>query len=69
MKHSAVLFLAMAILALAAATSSRAAGAAAVDARAPLFEAESTAGPIRLIDYRGKKNVLLAFYFKDFTSG
>jgi peroxiredoxin Q/BCP len=36
---------------------------------APAFEAESTAGPIKLADYQGKKNVLLAFYYKDFTSG
>ena len=37
--------------------------------RAPDFEAESTKGAIRLVDYRGKKNVLLAFYFKNFTGG
>jgi peroxiredoxin Q/BCP len=36
---------------------------------APLFEAPSTDGTIRLADYRGKKPVVLAFYFKDFTSG
>jgi peroxiredoxin Q/BCP len=36
---------------------------------APAFEAESTAGLIKLADYQGKKNVLLAFYYKDFTSG
>ena len=36
---------------------------------APAFEAESTTGTIRLSDYQGKKNVLLAFYFKDFTGG
>lgn len=36
---------------------------------APAFEAESTMGTIRLADYQGKKNVLLAFYFKDFTGG
>lgn len=69
MRHTALLLAGTAMVCLAATTPSRAAGAAAVDARAPLFEAESTAGPIRLIDYRGKKNVLLAFYFKDFTSG
>ena len=43
--------------------------AAAVQEKAPDFEAESTKGTIRLADYLGKKNVLLAFYFKDFTSG
>ena len=37
--------------------------------KAPEFEADSTAGKIRLADYLGKKTVLLAFYFKDFTSG
>ena len=36
---------------------------------APDFTAESTAGTIHLSDYRGKVNVLLAFYYKDFTSG
>lgn len=37
--------------------------------RAPEFEADSTAGKLRLSDYQGKKNVLLAFYLKDFTGG
>ena len=37
--------------------------------KAPDFEAESTRGTIRLVDYLGKKNVLLAFYFKNFTGG
>jgi peroxiredoxin len=37
--------------------------------KAPAFEAESTAGPVNLLDYLGTKNVLLAFYFRDFTSG
>ena len=37
--------------------------------KAPDFEAESTTGTIRLADYLGRKNVLLAFYFKNFTSG
>ena len=36
---------------------------------APGFEAESTAGKLRLADYQGKKNVLLAFYYQDFTGG
>ena len=40
-----------------------------VNDRAPVFEAESTKGIIRLADYLGKKNVLLAFYFKNFTGG
>jgi len=36
---------------------------------APLFEAPSTAGTLRLADFRGKRPVVLAFYFKDFSSG
>ena len=35
--------------------------------KAPLFEAASTQGMIRLADFSGKKHVVLAFYFKDFT--
>jgi peroxiredoxin Q/BCP len=34
---------------------------------APLFEAVSDKGPVNLGDFRGKKNVVLAFYFADFT--
>ena len=45
------------------------AASADVQDKAPDFEAESTKGTIRLADYLGKKNVLLAFYFKDFTGG
>ncbi len=37
--------------------------------KAPDFVAESTMGTIRLADYLGKKNVLLAFYYRGFTSG
>ena len=61
------LFLAVLTLFLAALP----AAALAVEAgeRAPDFEAESTMGTIKLSDYLGKKNVLLAFYFKDFTGG
>lgn len=33
---------------------------------APVFEAVSDKGPINLIDYRGRNNVVLAFYFEDF---
>ncbi len=45
------------------------AGALAVEVGdpAPLFEANSTQGPIRLADYQGKQNVVLAFYYADFT--
>ena len=45
------------------------AAAVEVGESAPAFEAQSTSGTIRLADYHGKKNVLLAFYFKDFTGG
>jgi peroxiredoxin Q/BCP len=37
--------------------------------KAPDFEADSTAGTVKLSDYLGRKHVLLAFYFKDFTGG
>ncbi len=40
-----------------------------VNEKAPLFEAVSTQGTIRLSDYMGKKPVVLAFYIKDFTPG
>lgn len=43
--------------------------AAEVGQQAPEFVAESTHGTVQLSDYRQKKNVLLAFYFKDFTGG
>jgi peroxiredoxin Q/BCP len=35
--------------------------------KAPLFEGASTQGDIRLTDYLGKKNVVLALYFAVFT--
>jgi len=66
MTATAALFAATAILGLAAAVPVR---AAQVGEAAPPFEADSSAGPIRLADYQGKKNVLLAFYYADFTSG
>ena len=43
------------------------AAALEVGDEAPLFEAVSDKGPVNLIDYRGQKNVVLAFYFADFT--
>ena len=66
MAATAMFLAAAAILGMAAAVPAR---AAQVGAPAPLFEADSSVGPIRLADYQGKKNVLLAFYFKDFTGG
>jgi peroxiredoxin len=48
---------------------SAAARAAQVDAAAPPFDADSSSGRVVLADFQGKKNVLLAFYFKDFTGG
>lgn len=35
--------------------------------KAPLFRAPSTKGPVSIEDFRGKKNVVLAYYFRDFT--
>ena len=43
------------------------ASALEVGDEAPLFEAVSDKGPVNLIDYRGQNNVVLAFYFSDFT--
>lgn len=43
--------------------------ALAVGDKAPVFEGMSTHGPLALQDYFGKKYVILAFYFKDFTPG
>ena len=37
--------------------------------KAPLFEASSTQGMVRLSDFQGKNHVVLAFYIKDFTPG
>ena len=35
--------------------------------KAPLFRAPSTQGPVGIEDFRGKTNVVLAYYFRDFT--
>ena len=43
------------------------ASALEVGDEAPLFEAFSDKGPVNLLDYRGQKNVVLAFYFEDFS--
>ncbi len=34
---------------------------------APSFRAPSTRGPVHLADFLGKKHVVLAFYYRDFT--
>ena len=39
----------------------------AVGDKAPAFNGESTQGTIRLADFSGKKNVVLALYFAIFT--
>jgi len=57
------------VLALAGFVFPMLAAAVDIQGKAPVFEAESTTGTIRLADYLGKKNVLLAFYFKNFTPG
>lgn len=41
--------------------------AVAVGDPAPDFSAESTKGPFRVADFQSKKNLVLAFYFADFT--
>lgn len=38
--------------------------------KAPEFELKDTTGnPVKLVDFRGKKNVILAFYVFAFTGG
>jgi peroxiredoxin Q/BCP len=54
---------------LCAAVAATAYAGVEVGMKAPDFEAESTMGTIRLSDYLGKKHVLLAVYYKDFTGG
>ena len=67
MTHQTAFLLTLALfVGLAAARPAR---AAQVDAAAPLFEADSSTGKIALAEFQGKKNVLLAFYFADFTGG
>jgi peroxiredoxin Q/BCP len=63
---TAVLLTAAALIGLAAAVPTE---AAEVGKAAPAFAADSSTGEIALADYQGKKNVLLAFYFADFTGG
>lgn len=57
-------------LATAAMVALSAIGAQALEVgqKAPAFEAASTHGTIRLADYQGKRHLVLAFYYADFTS-
>jgi hypothetical protein len=41
--------------------------ALAAGEKAPPFRAQSTQGPVGIEDYHGKRNVVLAYYFRDFT--
>ena len=67
MTHAtALLTAAVLLVGLAGAAPAR---ALEVGQPAPRFEADSSAGKIVLADFQGKKNVLLAFYFADFTGG
>ena len=43
------------------------AAAPKVGANAPSFEAESTTGTVRLSDFLGRRNVVLAIYYEDFS--
>jgi len=43
------------------------AGAAGVGDPAPDFSAESTQGQFKVADFKFKRNLVLAFYFADFT--
>jgi len=52
-----------------AALGSIGARALEVGEKAPAFEAPSTKGAILLSEYLGKRHVVLAFYFADFTPG
>ena len=62
---------ALSLLTLLVALTALPAGAAAVEVgqAAPDFQAESTHGTVRLAEYQGKRNVVLAFYIQDFTGG
>jgi len=66
MTNTAVLLTAATPIGLAVSMPAR---AAEVDKAAPVFSAASSTGEIALEDYRGQKNVLLAFYFADFSPG
>ena len=60
------IYLALAVLAIQALFPAPVFALAAGD-MAPLFRAPSTKGPVGIEDFRGKMNVVLAYYFRDFT--
>ena len=66
MNSAALLLATGVIIAFASALPAR---AAEVGKAAPPFTADSSTGKIALADFQGKKNVLLAFYYADFTGG
>jgi peroxiredoxin Q/BCP len=66
MKNLAPVYLAMVILAGLFITPVTSYGIE-VGNKAPAFIGESTHGTIRLSDFTGKKNVILALYFAIFT--
>jgi len=43
------------------------AAAPEVGSKAPSFEAVATTGTVRLAEFLGKKHVVLAIYYRDFT--
>jgi len=63
MNHKTILALFFAVL------SAQPLWAAAPEAgaSAPPFEAESTTGTVRLSDFLGQRNVVLAIYYEDFS--
>ena len=66
MKNLAPIYLAMVMLACLLITPVTSFGLEVGD-KAPAFSGESTHGTIRLSDFNGKKNVVLALYFAIFT--
>ena len=60
-------YLALAVLAIQALLPGTVFALAAGE-KAPLFRAPATQGPVGIEDFRGKRNVVLAYYFRDFTS-
>jgi len=57
-------------LATSAIVALTAVGAQALEVgqKAPSFEAQSTQGTVKSADYQGRKHLVLAFYYADFTS-